>query len=132
MAKEVFRLVHEVARARALAAVRAAPAGHVITLEEPKRTLDQNALWWPQLTEISRQALHPVNATRLPPEWWRMVLLDTLGQEQPRVPSLDGSHDVPIGLSSSKLSKREFSDLIELTYKVGSELGVLFHDRVAA
>ena len=130
--KAVFRLVHQLARARAVNAIHAAPEGCTVTISEPKRTLDQNALWWPLLTEISLQAVHPVTGARLPPEWWRMVILDALGQEQPKVPSLDGSHDVPIGLSSSKLTKAQFSDLLEMTFKVGAELGVVFNATRAA
>ena len=131
--RQVFVLAHDHARARAANAVRGAAEGFVVTIEEPRRSNDQNALWWPLLQEISKQAFHPVTGEKLAPEWWRMVILDATGREQPKCPSLDGSHDVPMGLSSRKLRKREFSDLIEMTYKVGAELGVTFPpQRVAA
>ncbi len=125
--KAVFTLAHAQARARALNAVRGAPDGFTVIIEEPKRSLDQNALWWPLLTEISLQAVHPETGARLAPEVWRLILLDALGMEQASVESLDGGHRIPLGLSSSKLGKARFSELIELTYAVGAQLGVLFH-----
>ena len=125
--KSVFILAHTQARARAINAVRGAPAGFTVVIEEPKRSLDQNALWWPLLTEISLQAVHPETGARLAPEIWRLILLDALGMEQASVESLDGGHRIPLGLSSSKLGKARFSELIELTYAVGAQLGVLFY-----
>jgi hypothetical protein len=40
--------------------------------------------------------------------------LHALGREVRFVPTLDGSSMLPLGLRSSKLTKAEFSDLIEL------------------
>jgi len=41
--KRIFRLVHAQARALALESVKTAPEGYIVTIQEPTRTLDQNA-----------------------------------------------------------------------------------------
>ena len=127
MAKVMFRILNELIRSRAINALRAAPLGSVLTIADETRTKEQNATWWPLLSEISIQAVHPATGQAMPPEWWRLTLLDALGLEcPPSIPSLDGAREIPIGYSSSKLGKKDFSDLIELTYAVGAQLGVIF------
>ena len=43
-------------------------------------------------------------------------------------PSLDGPGVVPLGFRSSRLTKAEFSDLIELIYAFGAQQGVTFRE----
>lgn len=132
MTSATFRLVHAQARARAVNAVQGAPAGCTVKIEEPKRNLDQNAALWSLLTEISLQAYHPITGARLAPEIWKSIVMSAFGIEVTTVPSLDGLHGIPIGLSTSKLSKKRFSELLDFTHALAAELGVLIHDRVAA
>ena len=117
-----FTLSHDIARQRAIQAVQSAPAGHVVTIKEPTRSLDQNALLWPLLTELSEQ----VNwyGQRLAPDEWKDVMTAGL-KKQKAVPGIDGGF-VMVGSRTSKMSKAEFSDLVELIYAFGAERGVRF------
>ena len=49
-----FILAHDLARRRAVAAVAEAPAGFVVTVEEPRRNNAINAALHAKLTEIAR------------------------------------------------------------------------------
>ncbi|SJM49858.1 hypothetical protein FM111_02090 [Brevundimonas diminuta 3F5N] len=57
-------------------------------------------------------------------ETWKCLFMHALGREVRFVPTLDGSSMLPLGLRSSKLTKREFSDLIELILAWCAENGV--------
>jgi len=126
--KHVFRLAHQVARQRAIQAVQNAPEGFVVEVKEPTRSLDQNALMWPLLQELSRQ----VNwyGQHLSDEEWKDVLSASL-KKQKVVPGIDGGF-VVCGQRTSKMSKAEFSDLIELIYAFGAQHGVNFNEVRAA
>jgi len=101
---------------------RGLAAGPVqIALGRPRRTLDQNAKLWPMLTDISKQV--EWYGHWLTPEEWKHVLTAALHQEQKVVPGINGGF-VVLGLSTSRMNKREFSDLIELISAFGAEHGV--------
>jgi hypothetical protein len=129
MSKLHFRLVHKGARANAAQACMAAPDGFVVTISEPTRTLEQNALMWPLLQEVSRQV--DWYGQKLTDEEWKDVFSASL-KKQKVVPGLDGGF-VVCGQRTSKMSKKEFSELIELIYAFGAQKGVKFSDeRIAA
>ena len=130
MEKQVYRLA--TARARAAQAVAQAPNGYTVTITPPRRSLDANAALWAALTEISRQAVHPTTYAQLSPEVWKALVMSAFGMEVSSVESLDGGHRVPMGLSTSELSKERFSELLEFTHALAANLGVLLHDRAAA
>jgi len=119
--KQTYRLVHETARKRALEAVQQAPDGYVVSIYEPTRNLEQNAALWAALGDISKQVDWYGN--KLTPEEWKHVLSASLSKQKV-VPGLDGGF-VVLGLSTSKMSKREFSDLLDLAYSFGAEKGVI-------
>jgi len=125
--KKRFILSHETARQRAIAAVTAAPEGMVVEIKPPTRSLDQNALLWPLLTELSTQV--EWYGQKLTKEEWKDVLTAGL-KKQRAVPGIDGGF-VVIGAHTSKMSKAEFSELIELIYCFGAEHGVEWKERVA-
>lgn len=129
MTKRLFVLSHDLARQRAIEAVKDAPAGYAVTLAEPTRTSDQNARLWASLTEVSRQV--EWYGKRLTPEDWKHVFSASLRKLQV-VPNLDGTGFVALGLSTSRMSKRELSDLLELVYSFGAERGVVFADEMEA
>jgi hypothetical protein len=118
MSKQTFVMAHDLARQRAVDAVKAAPAGFVVTVAEPTRNSDQNSLLWALLTDVSQQV--EWYGKRLTPEDWKHVFSASL-RKLTVVPNLDGSGFVALGMSTSRLSKREFSDLIELIYAFGAE-----------
>jgi hypothetical protein len=121
MSKQTFRLVHAEARQRALQAVQNAPEGHAVTVGEPTRNLEQNALLWAMLHEISEQVIW--HGRKLDPESWKHVFTSSL-KRMDVVPNLEGTGFVALGLSTSKMTKREFSDLIELINAFAAERGI--------
>ena len=124
--RRVFGLVHAEARRRAMAAVADAPDGWRVTVEPPRRTLDQNALLWPLLECFSRQLEWPVNGrmVRLAPDEWKDILSAADKREAQRVAmGLDGGM-VMLGQRPSKMSKREFSEFIEFLLSVAADRGV--------
>jgi hypothetical protein len=104
------------------------PTGTRVTFTESKRTSDQNARLWASLTDVATQLTW--HGQKLTPDDWKILFLDALSRETRAVPSIDGNGAVDLGRSSSRLSKAEFSDLLELIAAFGAEHGVVFHDRV--
>ena len=97
-------------------------AGHKLelTIKREKRSLDQNALLWSVLTDLSKQV-----------KWYDQTLtkeefkdLLTAGlKKQKAVPGIDGGF-VMLGTSTSAMTKEEMSDLITLAHAFGDERGV--------
>lgn len=122
--KRIYKLVHDTARRLAAAQCMTAPDGYVVEVKPATRTLDQNALLWPLLTELSEQV--DWYGQKLTKEEWKDVM--TAGLKRSRiVPGIDGGF-VVLGLSTSKMDKKTFSELIELIYAFGAQQGVVFHD----
>jgi hypothetical protein len=129
MSKQTFVLAHQQARQRAVWAVAEAPQGFVVTVAEPTRTLEQNARLWACLGDISAQV--DWYGKKLAPEDWKHVFSSAL-KKMDVVPNLDGTGFVALGLSTSRMSKRELSDLMELIAAFGAERGVEWSEQVAA
>ena len=115
-------------RTRALAAERLAkaPDGWVMELRDRTRSTEQNSALWACLTDVSVQV--EWHGVRLSPEDWKLVFMDALNQEMRLVPNVAGTGFINLGRSSSKLTRQEFSDLIELVRAFGSERGVVWSD----
>lgn len=127
--KQVFIVgTHPASRGNALEAVRTAPSGHCVTVAEPTRTLEQNARLWACLGDISAQV--DWYGKKLAPEDWKHVFSSAL-KKMDVVPNLDGTGFVALGLSTSRMSKRELSDLMELINAFGAERGVEWSEQVA-
>lgn len=86
--------------------------GMVMEVRDAKRTDHQNAVLWSLLGQIVKQRPEH-NGVQMDTETWKALFLHALGKEMRFVPTLDGSSMLPLGLRSSKLTKTEFSDLIE-------------------
>jgi hypothetical protein len=122
-----FVLAHETARQRAIGAINTAPDGYIVRIKEPTRNLEQNALLWSLLKQISYQVKW--YGQKLSDEEWKHVLTASLKKTKV-VPGLDGGF-VVCGQSTSKMSKRDFSELIELIYAFGAQQGVEFKEKQA-
>ncbi len=118
--KRIFVLANDSVRQRAIDAIRDAPDGMVVTIQEPTRSLDQNAKLWPMLGEVSKQVNWHGN--RLTSDEWKDVFSAAI-HKQKVVPGLDGGF-VVCGQSTSKFSKRKFAEMIELIYAFGAERNV--------
>jgi hypothetical protein len=97
--------------------IKHAPVGHKVTIEPPKRSLDQNAKMWPMLEDVARQVIW--YGQKLTKYEWKDVFSAAL-KRQKVVPGLDGGF-VVCGQSTSKMTKGELSDMIELMYGFGSQ-----------
>jgi len=120
--KKTFRLVHKDARSGAAACAWSVPDGWIAEFKEPTRTLEQNALMWPLLDDLSRQV--DWYGQKLTDEEWKDVMTAAL-KRQKVVPGIDGGF-VVVGSSTRKMGKAEFSELLELIYAFGAEHGVKF------
>lgn len=122
--RATFVLAHSEARRRAVEAVLSAPDGFSVSVSEPRRNLEQNALLWAMLTDVSEQV--EWHGKRLTPDDWKAVFTAALKKFRV-VPGIDGGF-VALGQSTSAMTKAEFSELIELIGAFGAEHGVAFKE----
>ena len=121
-----FVMSHDLARRRAIAAVAEAPAGYVITVKEPTRSLDQNARFHAMLADISRAM--PMERRHTPDDW-KAILMNACGWECQFVEGLDG-RPFPTGFRSSRLTVRQMADLITYMMAFGAEHGVQWSEPI--
>jgi class 3 adenylate cyclase len=122
----VLKLTGPLAREAAIRHVREAPDGYVVTIRDPKRTLDQNAAQWPLLAAFSEQLEWPVNGVtvRITAEEWKDILTAAFRNEQPRVAAGLNGGMVLLGQRTSKFSAKEFSEWLDFLWFVATERGV--------
>ena len=102
--------------------VREAPNNWIFKISEPTRNLEQNAKLWACLEDLARQVIW--HGIRLSSEEWKDVLTASLKRSKV-VPGLDGGF-VVVGQSTSRMTKKEFSDLLELVMAFGAEHEVIW------
>ncbi len=112
--------------------LREAPEGHVITIKEPTRNLDQNAALWPLLEAYAEQLEWPVNGamTKLDADDWKAILSAAYRNETTRVAQGLNGGMVLIGHKTSKFSVQEFSEFLDFIQAEGIRRGVKFDRRV--
>ncbi len=91
-----------------------------------KRSIPQNDRLHAMLGEVAVQV--PWHGLKLSVDDWKLLMLNSLKRELRLVPNLDGTGFVDLGRQTSKLTKEECSDLIELVFRFGAEHGVVFQD----
>lgn len=92
---------------------------------EEKRSLPQNSKQWALYTDISEQLRWHDN--QLSKEDWK-ILLTNEWKPQTIVPSISGNGFCVLNASTSKASKQELSELIELVMAFGTQSGVKWSD----
>jgi hypothetical protein len=104
-------------------AVRTAPDGYAVKIGPASRSLDQNSMLWPILTCFSQQLEWPVNGKmcKLEPEEFKDILSAAFRQETARLAMGLNGGVVMLGLRTSKMSKREFSEFLEFIMAVAAE-----------
>lgn len=105
----------------------AAPDGCVVTFKEPSRSLEQNARMWAMLSDVSQQV--DWYGKKLTPEDWKTVFTASLRNTRV-VPTIDGDGFVPLGMSTSKMSIKEMTALMDLIDAFGAERNVQFSEPV--
>ena len=124
-----FNLVHDLARANAVKAVQSAPYGYQVIIKEAKRTTAQSDHMWALISDVAKQLVW--HGQTLDTEDWKLVFLNALNSEIRMVPAINKRGYVAIGRRTTRLSKSEMSDLIEIIFKFGAENGVKFYDERA-
>ena len=127
MAKERVVLRTDDDRRRAIAWIEAAEDESRLDLMGPQRTNPQNRKMWAMIGDIVKQK-KTINGREFSDEDWKVIFLQALGKEQKVLPTLDGDDFFPSGYSSSKLEKKEMSDLIEFMFAWGAENNVVWSD----
>lgn len=97
----------------------------VITLGRETRSTDQNSRLWPSLQDVASQVDWYGN--KLSKEDWKDVF-SAAWKRQNVVPGLDGGF-VVMGIRTSKMSKAEFSELLEIIYAFGAEKNVKWSEK---
>jgi hypothetical protein len=112
-------------RKAALQAIQAAPDGMYVSIQEATRSLEQNALMWALLTDVSKQVIWTVNghAEKLSPEEWKTIISASLAQENRMAPGVRGGF-VMLGTSTSRMTIKQMSEMVEFLYAFGAEQGV--------
>ena len=130
MSKQIFIMSHDLARERAKNAIHCAPEGYVVTIQEPTRSLDQNAALWPLLGEIAKQV--DWYGEKLTDENWKDMLTAALKKEK-IVPGINGGF-VVLGQRTSKMNKKDFSELLDFAHAFAADKGVVipYLDRLEA
>lgn len=123
-----FRLTTPTARQLAASYCLEGPAGWLVTFKEPTRSLEQNALLWARLTQLSEQL--PWDGERLTPSEYKDLLTACL-RKQKVVRGIEGGL-VFLGARTSAMSKAEMNDLLTLMEAFAAERGVTFRDQVEA
>ncbi len=100
-------------------------AGHklTITAKPETRSDGQNRLLWAMLMDISRQVVW--HGMKLSPEDWKHMFSSQIHRMR-SVPNFDNTGFIILGQSTSKMTRSEMSDLIELMTAFGVEHGVKF------
>lgn len=128
MSRALYFLANAKVRATVVRLIAELPDMTRVEFKGPKRTLDQNSRMWAMLSDIAEQKEHC--GRRYPPGDWKVIFLHALGRETRFVPSLDETGFIPIGQSSSDLSKTEMTDLIELLFAWGAQNDVKFQEPI--
>lgn len=102
----------------------------MVVLTRPRRSKEQNAKLWAMLHDVSRQCQLVIDGERVwaSEEDWKDVFTAALTGEQRVARGVNGGA-VMLGRSTSKMRKREFSDLVELILAYGAEYGVQWSEQ---
>jgi hypothetical protein len=122
-----FVLTNSFSRQRAIAAIQKAPDGFIASVEEPRRTLDQNSRLWAMLSDV---AMSKPQGRMHTPEEWKCIFMSACGWEVAFLPGLDGRF-LPYGYRSSKLTKKQMTDLQDFIQAWGDENGVRWTQEAA-
>lgn len=124
MDKTTIKLVGPEQRQRAQSLILRAPADYVVTIAPPTRTLDQNAMLWPLLADISRA--EPMGRKHTPDDW-KAIFMSACGWECQFQEGLDG-RPFPMGFRSSQMTKAQFANLIEFILAFAADHNISLSD----
>ncbi|AZS78779.1 hypothetical protein ELS24_10180 [Achromobacter spanius] len=110
-------------------AILNAPDGHYVAIQEPNRSLNQNAKLHAMCADIAAQMTW-MNR-KLGVEDWKRLLVDSWMRETDRmqlVPSLDGKGVVSLGQQTRTIGVKDMAELIESILAFGAMNNVQWTD----
>jgi hypothetical protein len=102
--------------------------GTIVEFKSARRSVDQNALLWARLGEISRGVVW--YGQKLTAEDWKDVMTASLRKARV-VPGLDAGSFVPLGMRTSDMTKEEMTALLDLIDAFAAEQGITFEEAAA-
>ena len=110
-----FKLINQKVRDRAKIAIQEAPEGWQVTIQEPKRNLEQNARLHALLGEISRSGKQWAGKERTIDEWKTLFVSGFMYYNSVYGDTMAGIEDEAVRLvwRTSSMSKSKLSELIE-------------------
>ncbi len=140
--KRVFILAHEQARQRAAQHCMEAPAGQVVTFDEPKKKREQEEKYHAQIGDIAKQTKYA--GQRWGREDMKRILIDEFAEEMRLaskplhddtdgriIPSENGRRVIQLGIQSRGFWVQEASEFIEFLYAWGAERDVHWSEPAA-
>jgi len=104
-------------------------AGTTVEFRQARRSLDQNALLWSRLGELSDAV--EWHGQKLSAEDWKTLATAALRKCR-FVPGIDPGTVVPLGLRTSDMTKEEMGDLLTMLEAFAAERGLTFKDQERA
>lgn len=126
-----FILSHAEARRRAIASVSEAPTGYQVEIKEPKRSLDQGALFHAICADIAKSGFEWAGKTRDAATWKTLLVsAHAVATKEPgqNVMGLEGEL-VFLRESTAHMSKARASSLIEYTLSWCAANGIQVNDK---
>ena len=124
--KRIWKLTGEVAKKAACREILAADEGHVVTLAEPTRNLEQSAKFHAMCGDIARQK--PFAGQMRKPEQWKVLLVSghavATKQGSEMVPGLEGEW-CNLRESTASMGVKRMSSLIEYVIAYCAENGIM-------
>ena len=117
MIGQTIRLAGPTQRALAKHLIEGAPDRAIVQIKPETRSNEQNAKMHAMLSDIARAKPEGRSLTT---NEWKCLLMAYAGFKFKWEPGIDGEGVVPIGFKSSRLTKEEFSTLIEAIYEYGA------------
>jgi len=113
------------ARKLAMMALEAAPDGMVVTIQEPNRSLAQNAMIQPLVREFAKH-VGPVvvngGMETLDADDWRPILVAAFKKETGRLVEFDGNL-IMLGGRTRDMGKKEASEFVEFIHAAAAQRG---------
>jgi hypothetical protein len=126
-ARHMFILAHDRARQSAMQCVAAAPAGMVVKITEPTRSLEQNAKLHAMFGELEKKAKYLGRTLTL--NQWKTLMIsahaEVTGMKPEVIPGIEGEY-VNIRESSAQMNIARMTSLIEYIHAWAAEQGVQF------
>jgi hypothetical protein len=125
MTGQTIHITNRWTRKKAHELIDNAAYGYTVHIKAPTRSNVQNRLFHKLLDLVIAADPQGLGYDK---DTWRTLFMQSCGHKIRWVPSLDGGEVVPVGMSTRKLTKTDFSDLIESVHAYAAKHGVKLED----